>query len=380
MKKVLCFIDNLGSGGAQRQLVNIGVGLLRRGYEVEFLVYDSDDFFADTLNRHHIPITHLLTRTYWQRVLRVTGYLRRFKGEAVIAFLEVPGFLACLAHIGRPRWKLITNELSAKSSTFTARRNRFMNLFERFSDAKVCNSQNARAMWENHYPQFKGKYRTIYNPVAIPEDLVLEHRYKADGILHMVVLASYQELKNPVRLVRALSRLSAEERARLRIDWYGQTQMEHSNTAVYDQVVRMIHESHLEKTIGMNGETHEAYGIMAQADMVGLFSTVEGLPNAICEAMTIGRPILMSRVSDHHVLADGNGILCDPESTVSIADALRQAIGKSPEELAAMGKRSAEKAAALFAKDQLIERWIHLLEEDGDPASNQKLKNSITHI
>ncbi|CDS91584.1 hypothetical protein BN1088_1400001 [Sphingobacterium sp. PM2-P1-29] len=37
--RVLCVIDSLGSGGAQKQLVEIGKGLKEDGYEVEFLIY-----------------------------------------------------------------------------------------------------------------------------------------------------------------------------------------------------------------------------------------------------------------------------------------------------------------------------------------------------
>ena len=37
--KILCVIDSLGSGGAQRQLVGLAIGFKERGHEVSFLVY-----------------------------------------------------------------------------------------------------------------------------------------------------------------------------------------------------------------------------------------------------------------------------------------------------------------------------------------------------
>ena len=42
--KILCLIDDLGSGGAQRQLVNLSKGFVSRGHEVSFLVYHPADF------------------------------------------------------------------------------------------------------------------------------------------------------------------------------------------------------------------------------------------------------------------------------------------------------------------------------------------------
>jgi hypothetical protein len=37
--KVLLVIDGFGSGGAQRQMVNLAAGLTRRGHTAEFAIY-----------------------------------------------------------------------------------------------------------------------------------------------------------------------------------------------------------------------------------------------------------------------------------------------------------------------------------------------------
>ena len=37
--KILCVIDSLGSGGAQRQMVNLARGFKSKGYDVEMLIY-----------------------------------------------------------------------------------------------------------------------------------------------------------------------------------------------------------------------------------------------------------------------------------------------------------------------------------------------------
>ena len=40
--KIVLFIDGLGFGGAQRQIVNLAVELKRGGHEIEFLCYNRD--------------------------------------------------------------------------------------------------------------------------------------------------------------------------------------------------------------------------------------------------------------------------------------------------------------------------------------------------
>lgn len=364
MKKITLFIDNLGSGGAQRQLVNMAALLKERNYSVNMLVYSNAPFYNERLEKLGIPITLIEAKGYLSRVLRIRKYLRKSESDAVIAFLEVPGFIACVSKIGGAKWKLITNELSAKESTFKSKRNKFFNKFERYSDAKVCNSYNAMKMWEQHYPKFKEKYSVIYNPVIIPEEFQNKnHAYRSNGKLKITVAASYQELKNPHRVIEAVRLLNDEQKSRLEINWYGQKRLNNGDTTVYDDAIKKISEYQLESCIHLNGETKDIYRIMSESDAVGLFSTVEGLPNAICEGMMLGKPIIMSTVSDYESLTEGNGIFCDPKSVESIRDALIKLLSYSPEELQQMGDKSFEKAKKLFNKDVVCDQWIDLIEK-----------------
>ena len=43
--KILCFIDNLGSGGAQRRFTNLAVLFRKAGHQISFLTYSEGDFF-----------------------------------------------------------------------------------------------------------------------------------------------------------------------------------------------------------------------------------------------------------------------------------------------------------------------------------------------
>ena len=49
--RLLFFIDNLGSGGAQRQMVALGILFRQSGHEVSFLTYHPANFFGINLQR-----------------------------------------------------------------------------------------------------------------------------------------------------------------------------------------------------------------------------------------------------------------------------------------------------------------------------------------
>ena len=362
-KKILLFIDNLGSGGAQRQICNVGVLLKKSGYDVEVLVYQDYPFYKPLLDANQIPITLVETKGKVSRIVRIRKYINKVNPYAVIAFLETPCFIACISKIFGKKWKLITTERSAKETTFNLRRNKFFNLFERFSSAKVANSYNAIKMWRKYYPQYNKKYSVIYNPIIIPNEFTeIEHDYKEDNKIKLVVAASYQELKNPLGVIEALNLLTDEQKKKIEINWYGRAEIEIGNTRIFDLAVEKVQEYGLENLIHLNGETKEIYKKMAESDVVGLFSTVEGLPNVICEGMTIGRPIVMSKVSDFDVLVNGNGYLCDPHSVESIRDALVNLIETPADELAKMGEKSKEKAKELFSAEVIKKQWIDIIE------------------
>ena len=247
--------------------------------------------------------------------------------------------------------------------TFTNRRQRFFNQFERFADAKVCNSENARRLWLKHYPQWSSKYITIYNPVNIPETVLTKaKKHSQSDRLTITIAASYHTLKNPLRVIEAVHRLSDEQKKRLNLVWHGRQEIVAGNTITYDKTAALVEEYGLQSVIHLKEATNNIYNVMADSDVIGLFSLVEGLPNAICEGMMLGKPIILSRVSDYDVLTSGNGVLCDPRSVDSIRDAIATLLDASPETLKEMGAVSQEKAKTLFSKDHVCDQWIALIE------------------
>lgn len=362
MKKVILFIDCLGSGGAQRQVVNLAVLLKQAGYESEVLVYRDIPFYLPFLEGHGVPVKLIEAKRPLSRILKIRHYLNKANASVVFSFLETPGFIACVSKIGKKRWKLVTSERSAQLSTFTSKRNRFFNFFERYSDAKICNSENARKMWEKYYPQYKDKYDVIYNQVIIPAEENLPQNTENREKRRITVAASYQQLKNPLGVIEALNLLSPEEQERLEIEWYGRAEVTTGNTEIYDRAQALIKEYGLTSCITLNPETNEIYQKMAESDAVGLFSTVEGLPNAICEGMMLGKPVIMSRISDYDVLTDGNGFLCDP-TPESIKDALKAFLATPTEALKEMGDISHQKAIKLFSQESVAAQWIGWIEK-----------------
>jgi glycosyltransferase involved in cell wall biosynthesis len=360
--KVLLFIDSLGSGGAQRQIVTLAAVLNEQGFLISFLVYNHHHFFKLELDKLNIPIHILKPRNYIERIWLVRNYIRKGRYDVVISFLDTPNFLNNFSAIGGRNWKIITSERSSKNN-FKNFKGKIYGWFQRYSDEIVCNSYNALEIWEKNYPQYKYKLSTIYNPVLLPKITEI-YIPKKDGKLHIVIAASYQSLKNPLGLIEAIAQLSEQQKRKLKVDWYGEKNVSNEGTNTFKEAILKIKKYKLESIISLNGPTKDVANKMYVADVVALFSEFEGLPNAICEGMMLGKPIIMSRVSDYQYLVDKtNGILCDFNRPSSIKKAIVFMMERSDKELFLMGQHSHLKAKVLFSRENITKRWIEIINQ-----------------
>src|SRR5690625_1899614 len=95
--KVLCLIDSLGSGGAQRQLIELAKGFKEKGHEVSFLTYHEINFFKPELDKVDIQVHTILEPNYLKRTLKIRKYIRNGNFDAVLSFLEGASFMAEIA-------------------------------------------------------------------------------------------------------------------------------------------------------------------------------------------------------------------------------------------------------------------------------------------
>jgi glycosyltransferase involved in cell wall biosynthesis len=363
--RILCLIDSLGSGGAQRQLATLAAGLKRRGHELRFVVYRPEDHFLPLLLE--AGITHELVPpgSYVRRALVIRRILRDDRQDVVLSFLEAPNLYASLAAIPSRTWGLVLGERSAHPGLARGRQ-KWLRQTYRLADAIVCNSHTNRLMLEAAFRFVRGKVVTIYNTVDLQRFHPRKWEGKADASprgdpFNIVVAASYRDNKNMMNVAKALLALKNDDRCPpVLVDWYGDTP---SGPASRDQVSAFIAECELHDWFRLHAASRDIDEELATADAAGLFSFVEGLPNSICEAMACGKPIVLSEVCDASGLVRNaeNGLLCDPDSPDDIADKLKRLATMNTADRAAMGRESRSMAESLFAEATVLDRYERLL-------------------
>ncbi|GAB1694364.1 glycosyltransferase family 4 protein [Krasilnikovia sp. M28-CT-15] len=100
--------------------------------------------------------------------------------------------------------------------------------------------------------------------------------------------------------------------------------------------------------------------LMAGAELLVLPSHTEGFPNAVLEAMTLGRCVLATDVGAiGEMLGEGCGVLVPPRDTNALRDALAILL-TDPGMRQTLGERARAKAAAEYSLERCFERYRDL--------------------
>ena len=122
-------------------------------------------------------------------------------------------------------------------------------------------------------------------------------------------------------------------------------------------------EAHVEewqrKGIIYKGEAKDVRPFLAACDCVVHPSYREGLSNILLEAASMEKPIVTTDVTGcRDVVVDGfNGILCKPEDSGSLEEALRKMLALTEQERVEMGRHGRIKVKMEFEKSIVIEKY-----------------------
>lgn len=101
----------------------------------------------------------------------------------------------------------------------------------------------------------------------------------------------------------------------------------------------------LRENVELLGACDDVPAFLAEIDYLILSSEVEGAPNAVIEAMAMGKPVVATRVSDVPSIVKGAGFLAEPGDVASLAGAIAQMQALTPaarEELGRQGRLTVE--------------------------------------
>jgi glycosyltransferase involved in cell wall biosynthesis len=359
--KILLVIDHFGSGGAQRQIVELARGLRCRGHVVEMFVYfPRYDFFRAELERQVAVHEHAKDKIGSFGVVRkLSQVMRGGKFDVAISFQSTANIYAEVARLGARRTRLVvserTNFLDDKS-VFGALLRRMLHLM---ADRVVANSAT-QARWLRSKPWLRQRVLCIYNGVDL-------QRFRPNG--------GAAAGNRPPRLL-GIGRVGPEKNLRTLIlglgcfldrfghlpelHWAGENDGSAAGSRCREELDALLAElPRVRERWRWLGLQTNMPDLLHRYDALVHPSLYEGSPNAVCEALASGIPVLASNVCDHPLLVgDGErGFLFDPTSSTGIAEAIGRWANLDLPQRLALGRNAREYAEAHLGIDRMVESY-----------------------
>ncbi len=365
--KLLCVIDSLGSGGAQRQMVNLACGLKQRGHGVELFVYHPNEtFFRKKVEVAGIPV-HAMRKGkgFSPRVVwRLARQISTSNYDGVISFLGAPNVYSEIAKIVTlSSTKLVVSE----RSSVNGERRTLANIGKRWlhlvANRVVANSHD-HTHWLRQHPWLRNKTSTIYNGYELIPLANLRYSTEIANPLSLLVIGRICPSKNGLRLLQAFIQFCSKHGDCPVLYWAGRQEQDRESLKLRREMEDLLRQNpNVSNRWHFLGERSDVYELLMQTDALVHVSLYEGLPNSICEAFVAGRPVIASDVNDHHLLVeDGKrGILCDPYSSESICQAIEDFSSLSNDTRHRMGQRARDYAERELSVSRMVAEYEVLL-------------------
>lgn len=329
-KKILFIISSFSKGGGAESLLTTIVNNLNPGkYDIGIMEIEHADIKTEPVNdnikiypyyvRSDDPERNLKMRDVyheWDKV--IAGYIPQDYDLYVSFNYLKPSFLLPTGkkNIAWIHGGVFNLEREDKIEEFELQKKAFDKV-----DRIVSISDTTTQSLEKIFPEYRNKIRVIYNGLDI-QNIREKSKEKVGVILEHPALLSVGRLdenKNPLRLLRIFTQ-AHEKNPQMHLYFLG-----YGNLS--EHVLKNAEELELSKYVHLLGYYDNPFPIIAQCDVMGMFSISEGFPMALLEGVALDKPFVTSGIGGSRTLANdqrcGKTVESDEEAVEALLNFIR---------------------------------------------------------
>jgi glycosyltransferase involved in cell wall biosynthesis len=341
--------------------------LAKRGHDVSLLIYHPFYHFAPLVRDVGIEPQLIPWTTKIGRCFAVRRQVQRTKPHVIISFLDTPGLLGVFSSLPPRRIPVIVSERSWNSSGADTRARLRFNVY-RLSDQVVTNSHSQADFIRNYFGFLTHKLRTIVN--CVDTEQFSPRNKQLTSQTRIIVVSTVSALKNAHGLIEAVSLIrNSPAPVDVSVDWYGRNPLTTLNyepdLEYFQNALALIGKLNLGQHFRFLGPSDAIHHRYPDYDCFCLPSLYEGCPNAVCEAMACGLPVLVSDVGDNRWLVPTihNGLRFDPRNPNDLARKIREFTRLSAVERERTGAANREFAVRQFSQERFADAYENVIEE-----------------
>lgn len=363
--KILCLIDSLTFGGAQTQIVNIACDLQKYGNSVTIVSYYKGADYEDRLKKCgiHVICINKSSRFSILPVLKIKKIINTYNFDIALSFLYTPSLYLEFACLGQKMVKLVVSERSVVPDGKKTFLLCFFAWMHRFADAVTTNNKTHYDWLEKSFPWLRGKLFLIRNSVSLEffTPMPSLESPKKSFRLSLLSVARVQPEKNAMNLIKAIYICIKRLNLPVTVEWAGEI----VDKNYYAECCNLIKDLDIEISWVWLGVRSDINHLMLQHDALVAPSLFEGYPNAICEALASGLPVLGSNVCDIPQLVKHgvSGFLFNPISPESIASAIAEFFNQNSDQRKLMSENCRNFATANLSHERCSLEYLDLFKK-----------------
>lgn len=357
--KILFVSGNMCNGGAQRVIANVSNSLAEKGYDVRLLLFSRNTKEYPISDKVKITALGQTFEEYSQisslsRMKLIRKYLKETKPDVAVGFLE-GGYALFLSSFGMKLKKVSSARINpqhimtAKGLRAEINRRWFFH-----SDAVVLQTES---QMEYVPEKLKRKSVIIANPVP---EYVLKGKCESyqPKCRKLVMVGRLDDQKNYPMAFRAIQ-LVKERYPDVHLDVFGKGILD-------DELSNLLKEMNLTENVSMCGWTQNALEEYRKHDMFLMTSDMEGMPNALMEAMAVGLPCISTdcETGPADLIEDGvNGYLVSVNDHAALAEKMIHFMEMPFEERCSIAMKAHESMKKKFNIEIIAKKWEQLFKD-----------------
>jgi len=360
--KILHIIPNLGTGGAERLVVNLAKAFDKDKFDIAIcsLYPKSGTVFERQLEESRIPVYYLGKHKGLdlRMVPRLHRLFRTFKPDIVHTHLYALRYALIPMIFCRVPARFHTVHSIAQKEVDTLGRIVHHLAFRIGGVIPISISEEVARTVEEVY---KVQTSIIYNGVPI------RHFQGAEKVRS--IYRKREGIKDSEVVFLHVGRFSPEKNHRLLVEAFAQAMEECSNLKLLlvgdgelrPDIEKIVKKKRLEPNIRFLGSRQDIPELLSTCDIFILSSDWEGAPMTILEAMAAGKPVIATAVGGvPELVKDGvTGILVPPQDIQALSGAMIRLAGDSILR-EVMGKRGREYALERFDVNLIARQYEEL--------------------
>lgn len=280
-KKIVFYLGSLGRGGTERVVVNLAEYLIQEGYQVTIATKEKvqEEYPVPEGVTRILPditgkeISRSRTVNFCRRIKKLRNVWKQEEADLIVSFIRKNNYMAILSSMGMHTPVLVAVR-SAAFREYPGINKKIANLLFPFAEGIIVQTPDAREYFNDRV-----RKKTVILPNSLHPDFICPlYEGKRESII--VSVGRLDTNKNQQMLVRAFAQIAGKY-PKVKVIFYGDGE-ERKN------IEKLIIELGVQEQIILAGKQSDIRSEIQKAEIFVLTSRVEGIPNALLEAMSLG--------------------------------------------------------------------------------------------